>query len=150
MAVSRELVDYVIAHTIQGPCQCGKCNDFNKDVNVRGDVDLTLFKVDKKGAPSKEKLKALCEANDLMATEVEVSYVALGNRMGNQGLALRLMALGHILGLWTVLSPNQVLPALQEEDRMRFCELGMITYTLKSLEGIISEVVKKKMEQLNG
>lgn len=40
------------------------------------------------------------------------SYIAVGAELGDQGLALRLFALGEVLGLWQVITPKNFLQSV--------------------------------------
>ena len=58
----------------------------------------------------------------------EHGYMELGGWLGDQGLALTLMGLGSLLGLWRLLTPMEIL-WLKRDDPM--CEMmagaGMVT-----------------------
>jgi len=129
MSVSTKLCEYIDNHTVQGECQCGECLDFSIGVKPEGHtIDITFFKVGLNGDPNAEEFKKLCEENDVMATEKEVGYMELGVKVYDQGRAMRMMALGHLLGIWKVLSPEQVMPFMPKEMKMQMATRGMITY----------------------
>lgn len=62
------------------------------------------------------------------------SYIHLGALLGDQGIALQFIALGHVLGMWTVGRPRDMLlpkgakilpPAVVEEER-KLAGLGFL------------------------
>lgn len=75
-------------------------------------VDLCFVTVGVKEATAKKKKKAFIKAlDDGHGAETNVSlgegpsYLHLGADLGDQGFALRFMALGSVLGLWNIFSP---------------------------------------------
>ena len=128
----KNLIEYIDNHTVQGECQCGKCLDFSKGIKPEGHtIDITFFKVGLVNNPNPEEFKNLCIENNVMPTEKEMSYIELGPRMYDQGRALRMMALGHLLGIWKVLSPEQTMPFLPKDMKMQMAGQGMVTYKIK-------------------
>jgi hypothetical protein len=58
----------------------------------------------------------------------EHSYIELGAWIGDQGLALRLMGLGALLGFWKLLTPKSVLGKIVDDDMEReLAGRGMVT-----------------------
>lgn len=50
----------------------------------------------------------------------EHSYLELGGWIGDQGLALSLMGLGSLLGLWTLMTPRTVFGDSVDDDAVRY------------------------------
>ena len=78
-------------------------------------ADLCFFKVVLRGAPSAPMLERLIrdhgpgEHAANIFDHNEHSYLELGAWLGSQELALRLMGMGALLGLWQLLTPKTVL-----------------------------------------
>jgi len=103
------LIDYIIAHTIRGECQCGRCLDKGPERPVpEHSVDVHFFWVSAIGEPSRTDLFRLLEAHypDLNRLRGGPSYIEMGGALGDQGIALRLIGLGHLVGLWAVVTPK--------------------------------------------
>lgn len=103
-------------HTERGECKCGKCIDVGSKADPQGHtVDMVFFKVVKRGEPTPEEFMRLSAAHRGDFTSVdpfdgkEHSYLELGAWIGDQGLAMQYMALGCLLGVFTLLSPMTVL-----------------------------------------
>ena len=57
----------------------------------------------------------------------EHSYIELGGWIGDQGLAMMLMGLGSHLGLWSVMTPNNMMPGLDEETKKMVAGMGLVS-----------------------
>lgn len=130
-----KLVEYVLAHALRGACTCGKCIDAPPapELNQPGGhtVDLTFFKVAANGG-SKEELLALVEQEfPHWLDGKEHSYIELGAELGDQGLALETIGLGHLLGLWTALSPDTMMPFLPAETKQMMAGNGLVALQSK-------------------
>lgn len=149
----QELIEYLLKHSERGACTCGKC----LEVVVSGDkavgfqqpdptrqtightADLMFFKVAAKGEPKAEELKRLIQANVQgeygecnLFDGKEHGYMELGGWIGDQGLAMQLMGLGAILGLWQLLTPRILLDNLiTDEQAMNLAGAGMVTIVSK-------------------
>lgn len=128
-----ELIKYVQIHTVRGECQCGRCIDKGNASDPEGHtVNMTFFKVGLKGDPDKEALLALIKAHrpsfgdamDLFDGK-EHNYIEIGGWIGDQGLAITFMGLGYLLGLWTVLTPDTMLPKLPDDLKMSLAQRGL-------------------------
>lgn len=106
------LVEYVIAHTERGECNCSQCADRGTKSDPDGHtVDLGFFKVAAKDNPDKETFLRLTEehrgefgdCNPLDGGEH--NYMELGGWIGDQGLTMQYMGLGVSLGIFNLLSP---------------------------------------------
>ena len=58
---------------------------------------------------------------------VEHSFIELGAWIGDQGLALMMMALGAHLGSWRLVTPSKVLPGMASALLMSMAQQGMVT-----------------------
>ena len=136
----KELVDYIIKFAERGPCQCGKCSDAVPNPETKQPAghtaDLVFFKVSAKPGADAETLKRLVRENKAGAYAdvdlfdgVEHGYRELGGWIGDQGLALTLMGLGNVLGLWELLTPSKL--PIPPELRLRMAESGMLSVIAK-------------------
>lgn len=142
-----ELVAYITGHCIRGACTCGKCIDAPaKKFQPNGHTaDVQFFKVALKDNPTndekemmKNKLLSLirqhegefCEL-DLLSGD-EYNYLQVGGWIGDQGLALMLMGMGDILGIWKLTTPNKVAPEFSDETKKMLAEAGYISIISKN------------------
>lgn len=126
------LAEYVLAHCVRGPCQCGKCIDAQenpKEHQPEGHAaDLVFFKVAATNEPDRGKFLDLVKAGyPNWLDGKEHSYIEMGADMGDQGIALMTMGLGELLIAWKLLTPNSLTPLLDEELKMRMAGMGMVT-----------------------
>lgn len=101
--------------------------------------DLVFFKVAQTNIVSTdaETLRQLVQNNkqgefgdlDLFDGN-EHSYIEIGGWFGDQGMALRLMGLGVLLGLWDIMTPR-MLP-IPEEMVQQMAGLGMVSVIPKA------------------
>lgn len=134
----QELREFVVRHAERGTCRCGKCIDHpGEDAQPDGHtVDMVFFEVSLKDAAEPEKLREhlrelvtaskageFCDLDLLRGAEY--SYIQIGAWIGGQGLALTLMGLGHLLGLWQVMTPKML--GLPEELVQLMVGQGMIS-----------------------
>lgn len=129
------LAEYVRQHARRGTCRCGRCFDRpGEDKQPQGHTaDVVFFAVSAHEADA-ETLRQLvsgskhgefCEI-DLLDGE-EHNYTELGAWIGDQGLALMLMGLGTVLGLWKLLTPKTMFPAGIPDDLIQqMAEMGMV------------------------
>ena len=114
----KELVEFVTRFTQRGDCTCGRCID-RKDSPEQPEghtADLIFFKVSAINNPDAGELRRLVEGNKAgefcnidMFDGKEHSYMEIGGWIGSQDLALQLMGLGTVLGLWDLWSPVTIL-----------------------------------------
>lgn len=125
------LVDYIRNYAERGACTCGRCVE-SITVDQAGDItdvkltdpveaakhqptghtaDLGFFKVKANDGASAEELTRLIKANktgefcDLDVLDgLPHDYIELGGWIGSQELALMLIGLGTVLGLWDLMS----------------------------------------------
>jgi hypothetical protein len=71
------------------------------------DLEFLVIGVDKAKAEARkdELVELLRQYSDLDELGQGPSYIAVGARIGDQGAALQLFALGKVLGLWNVVTP---------------------------------------------
>jgi hypothetical protein len=131
-----KLSDYVLAHAERGECQCGRCADVdpNKPALVGHTADTVFFKVRLKDEVVAADLKKLVEEHKGDYGDVNVfdgkehGYIELGAWIGDQGLALILMGMGELVGLWQLLTPYSMFgkdfPAAMA---MEFAGQGLLT-----------------------
>ena len=118
--MDNNLRQYVVENAILGACQCGKCIDalVNPEQHQPDGhtSDMIFFKVAAGEKAEKEALRALVKANvkgDFCDVDLfdgkEHNYMEVGSWIGDQGLALMLMGLGSVMGLWTLMTPVTML-----------------------------------------
>ena len=122
-----DLINYIVDHTSRGECQCGVCIDKGPDREAPShSVDLHFFWVSAREEPSASELRELLRINypDLDRLQGGSSYIELGGILGDQGIALRLIGLGHLLGLWQALTPESMGMTGSMADQM--AGMGMV------------------------
>lgn len=125
------LIEYVRAHAQRGACKCGKCADQVPDPNSAQPnghtVNMTFFEVAQDGTATAEEFRALVMAEypDWL-NGAEHNYLKIGAEMGDQGLAIMTIGLGHLLGVWRALTPDIVMASLPASLKTKMAESGMI------------------------
>jgi hypothetical protein len=115
------LIEYIRTHSERGECQCGKCIDKGEDRAPTGhSVSVHFFWVQARNNPTAAELRALLEAEYPRVERLREgpSYIEIGGAIGDQGLALQLIGLGELVGLWTVVTPATVFFEGAEADEM--------------------------------
>lgn len=137
-----ELVEYIRNHAERGTCRCGQCLDFpGVDIQPTGHTaDVVFFKVSARnnhetGFPvDPEKLRHListaksgeyCELDPWDGKEH--SYIEVGCWLGDQGLALTLIGLGNVLGLWSIMTPKIMWPNASDSAIKQMAGMGCIS-----------------------
>ena len=129
------LVDYVVEHTIRGECECGRCSDKGNSPTPEGHTaDVVMFVVATQNNPDAVVLRDLIENNPPAFNDINLfdgeshNYIEIGAWIGDQGLALMLMGLGKILGLWELITPKTLFGEgfLTDEQIMQFAAGGFI------------------------
>lgn len=129
-----DLPRYVIEHTERGECNCGLCLDRGESPDPQHAIDTGFFKVALKNSPDLATFLTLTRAHigdfaecDPMDGK-EHGYMELGAWLGDQGVALRYMALGHMLEAFTLLTPRTVLGQDIPDDLVQqFAGAGLVT-----------------------
>lgn len=131
------LIDFVIAHTTRGECQCGKCFDRgDKPDPIGHTADLIFFKVALvPDIPTPEVFRAktaehrgeFADCDPLDGNEH--GYMELGGWIGDQGLAMQYMALGSLIGVFRLITPRTQLPdgLIGDDQVMQMAGLGMVS-----------------------
>ena len=105
----KKLIQYIADHTDRGECQCGLCFDKGPDREAPAhSVNVHFFWVSARNNPTKEELKALLLAQYPNPDRLKdgPSYIEIGGVLGDQGLALLLIGLGQLVGLWKAITPE--------------------------------------------
>lgn len=116
------LAEYVVKHVEQ-----------TNEPAADGLIDLMFFRCRIQGEPDKATFLELTKAHKGHHNEVnpvdgvEHGYIELGGWLGDQGLAMCYMALGSHLGCFKLMTPNSVMPFLDEATRNMLAGQGMIT-----------------------
>lgn len=161
----QELREFVLRHAERGTCRCGLCVDHpGEDKQPEGHtVDMVFFEVSLKDAEEPEKLREqlrelvaaakageFCDLDLLNASEH--SYLQVGAWIGDQGLALMLMGLGHLLGLWQVMTPKML--GLPDDTVQMMVGMGMICLrpparpeTVAAITAAVDKAYAKHREQ---
>lgn len=133
-----ELATYVKEHAVRGTCNCGKCVDHpSVDSQPEGHTaELVFFQVANNGGDA-DKLKSLVRAakeGEFCSVDVldgqEHGYVELGGWIGDQGLAMMLMGLGTVLGLWSLHTPKML--GLPRDMELQLASMGMLSIQAES------------------
>ena len=127
-----KLREYVQANAVRGACCCGRCIDAlaqpedHQPVDEHT-VDLTFFKVAAAENANAETFRELvAKAFPSYFDGAEHNYISVGGDVGDQGLALMLIGLGHVLGIWKALSPETMMPTLPSDMKQQLAERGMV------------------------
>lgn len=130
------LVDYVQAFVIRGACTCGKCCDSGPQPEKHQPdghtADVYFFQVAAAPEADASALRRLIAEHKGVFGECnpldghDHSYIELGGWIGDQGLALMLMGLGTVLGLWQMLTPK-MLPGLNKNLMDMMAGHGMVS-----------------------
>lgn len=140
-----ELREYVTAHTMRGDCTCGRCIDGKEHPEQPSGhtADMVFFKVAAKDNPDAEKLRELVSGsvegdfgNVDLFDGAEHNYMELGGWIGDQGLALTLMGLGSLLGLWKLLTPISIFKLKADNPLcQQMAGLGMVVVKAEKIGG---------------
>lgn len=125
-----KLYEYVIDKASRGACTCGLCIDaVDNPEEHQPDghtIDMVFFKVAKKDNASKEDFLSLVETEfPHWLDGEEHNYIQMGAEIGDQGIAIMTIALGHLLGTWQALTPA-LLP-LPKELQKQMAGLGLLS-----------------------
>ena len=132
-----KLAEYVIKHTERGACTCGKCIDAPGNpqaLQPQGHTaELVFFKVAMKGDPDKTEFQNMvCAEYPHWLDGAEHSYLEMGANIGDQGLAMQVMGLGALLGVWSLYTPCSLLD-LKPDDPLAKEAAGLGYITIKRL-----------------
>ena len=125
------LAKYVMKHTIRGACTCGKCFDAPKNPEekqpIGHTVNLTFFKVAMNGGDKDEFLTLVSQEYPNWLDGKEHSYIQVGSEIGDQGIALLTIGLGHLLGVWKALTPDTMMSFLPEDLKQQMAGQGYVS-----------------------
>ena len=137
----RDLIQFMTKHTARSRCQCGCCitDGPNKLPSSEHTVDMVFFNVMVVGSPDPDEFRRLVTTNkagefcdvDLFDGK-EHNYMELGGWIGDQGVAMQLMALGQLLGLWRVITPLML--GLPADLAMQMAGAGMVSMIAPNAE----------------
>lgn len=132
-----DLQEFVSTYSDRGQCKCGRCIDVVADApspNGTHTANLEFFEVCLKGEPKKEKFEALVKAHKGVYGDCDLfdgkehNYMELGGWIGDQGLALMMMGMGSLLGVWSLMTPSKMLgDSIPAEMKMQMAGMGMVT-----------------------
>lgn len=143
----RKLIEYIESHTRRGECQCGKCFDKGPDRPApEHSVNVHFFWVSAQNDPTAEDLRTLLEAEYPQIDRLKQgpSYIEMGGALGDQGIALRLIGLGGILKLWTVVTPAMV--GITGEDADGMAGAGFVMAGGMTAEGAATPAQRETKE----
>jgi hypothetical protein len=137
------LGEYVRDHTQRGDCTCGKCIKIGRTEDgellvgkpdpanqpTGHTADVHFFKVAAANNPTKEEFLALVTAEyPHWLDGKEHGYMEMGGDMGDQGIALTTQALGELLGVWHLMTPESMLgQSIGKELLDQMAGMGMVT-----------------------
>jgi hypothetical protein len=134
-----DLPTYVVEHTQRGECGCGLCIDRGNKPDPQHAVDNGFFKVALKNNPDIQTFLRLTLAHTGEFADVdpfdgkEHGYIELGAWIGDQGVALCYMALGHMLEAFTLMTPRSILGADTPDDLVQqMAGMGLVTVVARS------------------
>lgn len=125
-----ELIQYILTNSNRGECQCGKCCDKAPDRDAPAhNVNVHFFWVSKDDKCDPDELRRLIIAGypDVERLKAGPSYIEIGGALGSQDIALRLMGLGELCGLWDVITPAKLRMEGPIADQMAGNGFVMIT-----------------------
>jgi hypothetical protein len=131
------LIDYIMKHSISGPCRCSDCNGpiATEPSLLPHSANLVFFDValNRDDPPNAEVLRKLIQDNyygincDLDPLDGAFhDYFRVGAWIGDQGLALRLMGMGALLNLWTLMTPYTECEGIDDDAARILARNGLI------------------------
>jgi len=125
-----KLARFIEENTLRGACQCRKCVDaieHPEEEQPDHGVNLTFFRVAATDLTRGDELRVLVQEEypDLLDGR-EHNYMEIGATIGDQGLALMLIGLGHVLGIWKALTPDTIMPFLPDDVKQQMAGNGMV------------------------
>jgi len=129
-----DLAEFVLKHAERGNCTCGRCIDAPANPKQPGGhtINLSFFKVAAKENPDKDEMLDLVKKEfPQWLNGAEHSYLEVGGDMGDQGLAIMTIGLGHLLGIWECLCPETIMPFLPPKMKQQMAERGLVCLRAK-------------------
>ena len=132
-----DLISFMDVSFERGACRCGRCADAPTEPEKHQPnghtVNLTFFEMSLKGQPDPKAFKSLVEkALPNLLDGEEHNYLQLGAEVGDQGRAICLIGLGHLLGLWKALSPDTIMPFLDQATKQTMAGQGFLSLQAKN------------------
>ena len=129
------LIEYINEHTTRGPCTCGRCIDAPHNPREQQPIghtsDVVFFKVSLKNKPDLLVFKKLIKNHNSEFCDIDLfdhkehNYLEIGAWVGDQGVALTLMGMGELLGVWKLLTPVSL--GMSGEFAEKMAGAGMIS-----------------------
>lgn len=127
------LIDYILKHTNCSSDQFKACPEISGTENPA--VNVFFFNVSIDESTSEDFIRLTNEHKGAFADVnpfdgEEHGYIELGGWIGDQGLALRYMAIGKQLGLWKIIHPGMILDVndpQQKELANEMAGAGMVS-----------------------
>lgn len=152
-----DLAKYVIKHCIRGDCIYGECTDIHAE-KFQPDgytIDIQFFKVALRNSDltgtDKEIIKndflRLIKGHKGVYRDIDIldgeehSFIDIGAWIGDQGIALTLMGMGELLGIWNVITPNRLVPDYSKETRDMLAGAGYILIRVGNMNN--NNIIKK-------
>lgn len=136
------LVEYITTYTKRGACRCGKCFDAtpgNPQPASDHTVDMIFFKVCARGDTNPAEFRTQTIDHEGAYVDLdpldgkEHSYIELSGWIGDQGLAMQYMALGVLLGVFSLYSPVTILKMKSDDPRaLQMAGNGFLAIVAKS------------------
>ena len=124
-----KLADYVLSVARRGDCTCGKCVDSKENPKQPNghSVNLTFFNVALRGGDAVTFKQLVSVEFPHWLDGEEHSFIEIGADSGDQGVALMTIGTGHLLGVWNALSPDTMMPSLEDGIKKEMAGAGMVT-----------------------
>jgi len=142
--VMGELVEHIRKYSVRGACRCGECIDApsnSKECQPTGHtvsleyfevaLDSNLLEQDKEAV--KLELIELVKSHKGEFCDIdlfdgnEYDYMQIGGWIGDQGIAMQLMGMGKLLGIWELYTPSTLFPHFLDDVKLSMAGMGMIT-----------------------
>jgi hypothetical protein len=141
------LAKFVVEQCIRGDCICRECIDASEKFQPNGhSVDVHFFKVVMRKSELTSADKEIIKNNFIILIKNhkgiykdidifnggEYDFIEIGAWIGDQGIALTFMAMGELLGIWNVITPDRVASDLSEETKDMLAKAGFISIQYKT------------------
>lgn len=131
--------EYISTRTERGACKCGKCIDATPgNPQPEGHaVDMVFFKVAPRGDTNPEEFKRITRETKGEFSEFDpldgraYSYTDIGAWIGDQSAAMRYMALGSMLGVFTLITPMTMGAPTDSEEAKQMAGNGFLLIEAK-------------------
>ncbi len=132
------LADYVQTFAERGACTCKRCIDAPENPKEKQPgghtINLIFFSLKAKDGVDKKVFEKMAkEEYPQWFDGNEHSYLQVGGEMGDQGIALMTIGLGHLLNVWDALTPDTI-PFLSDELKKQMAGLGYVSLKTRILK----------------